>query len=51
MPEAEVAELFRIDREGWHKEAAAIREFFTTFGSRLPRQLLRELEGLEERLR
>ncbi len=51
MTADELEELFRIDRAGWRQEAASIRAFFTTFGPRFPRQLLSELDALEDRLR
>jgi len=49
--EAELAELFRVDREGWIREAASIREYYATFGPRFPQQLYEELGALEGRLR
>lgn len=49
--EAELEELFRVDREGWLREAASIREYYATFGPRFPHQLFSELDALEGRLR
>ncbi len=49
--EAELEELFRVDREGWLREAASIREYYATFGPRFPHQLFTELDALEGRLR
>jgi phosphoenolpyruvate carboxykinase (GTP) len=48
---SEMDELFHVDPQAWLKEAAAIREFFATFGPRFPHQLMSELEALEARLR
>ncbi len=46
----DVAELLAVDREGWLNEVPLIREYYATFGSRMPRALSAELEALEKRL-
>ncbi len=45
-----VADLLSVDKDLWKEEAAGIREFYAQFGDRLPKELVKELEGLEERL-
>jgi phosphoenolpyruvate carboxykinase (GTP) len=46
----ELAELLRVDVEGWLSEVPAIRKYYEKFGSRLPRELSAELDALRERL-
>jgi phosphoenolpyruvate carboxykinase (GTP) len=50
IPEPQVAELLRVDVEGWIAELPAIRTHFEKFGSRLPPVLSAELAALEQRL-
>jgi len=47
----DVAELTAVDREGWLHEVPLIREFYATFGAKMPPALVAELDGLERRLR
>jgi phosphoenolpyruvate carboxykinase (GTP) len=42
--------LTRVDPEEWKPEIEPIREFFAKFGDKLPGELTRQLEALEERL-
>ncbi len=44
-------ELFRIDKETGLNEVESIREHFKKFGEKLPKELLDEVNALEERLR
>ena len=46
----DVAELLAVDREGWLSEVPLIREYYATFGARMPRALSAELDALEKRL-
>jgi phosphoenolpyruvate carboxykinase (GTP) len=48
---AAMEELLRIDFDEWKREVPAIREYFDTFGDRVPAALYAELEALEQRLR
>jgi phosphoenolpyruvate carboxykinase (GTP) len=50
LTDDEVAELVRVDAEEWRREAELIREFFETFGDRLPGELERQLAELDKRL-
>lgn len=45
-----LASLLTVDPDLWKEEAANIREFYQKFGTKLPGQLEKELEGLEQRL-
>jgi phosphoenolpyruvate carboxykinase (GTP) len=45
-----MAELLKVDREGWKAELPLIREHFSTFGAKLPQGLSDELNALEQRL-
>jgi phosphoenolpyruvate carboxykinase (GTP) len=47
----DVAELLAVDREGWVNEVPLIREYYATFGARMPQELVRELDALEGRLK
>ena len=47
----DVAELLAVDREGWLSEIPLIREYYASFGARMPRELNAELDALEKRLR
>ena len=44
-------ELLSVDREDWLREVASIREFYATFGDKLPKELANQLDALEKRLR
>jgi phosphoenolpyruvate carboxykinase (GTP) len=50
LPESNVAELLRVDTEGWSKELAGIKKLYAKFGKKLPEGLKEELHGLEHRL-
>ena len=43
--------LLNVDTDMWKKEAEGIKEFYTKFGDRLPRELEEELASLESRLK
>ena len=47
----DVAELLAVDRAGWANEVPLIREYYATFGARMPKELVGELDALEKRLR
>jgi phosphoenolpyruvate carboxykinase (GTP) len=46
----ELAELLKVELEGWLAEMPMIREYYATFGSRLPAELSAQLDALEQRL-
>ncbi|HLT82858.1 MAG TPA: phosphoenolpyruvate carboxykinase (GTP) [Phototrophicaceae bacterium] len=50
VPEADLEELFAVDRAAWETEADRTEEFFATFGARLPAELTGQLAALRERL-
>ncbi len=50
IPEADVAELTRVDTEAWLAELPSIRAHYERFGERLPQGLRDELSALEKRL-
>jgi phosphoenolpyruvate carboxykinase (GTP) len=47
----EMRELLRVDVDGWRTEVPSIREHYAKFGERLPKAMMQELEGLEQRLK
>ena len=51
VSEADMEELTRADPEDWRAEVGPIREFYATFGDKLPAELERQVDALEERLR
>jgi phosphoenolpyruvate carboxykinase (GTP) len=46
----DMAELLRVDVDGWLAELPMIAEYYATFGDHLPKELTNQLEGLRERL-
>jgi phosphoenolpyruvate carboxykinase (GTP) len=50
LAQADLAELLRVDTDGWTAELASLREHFQRFGDRLPGELNAQLEALAERL-
>ena len=46
----DLAELLRVDLEGWLAEARLVSEYYDQFGRRVPQALRQELEALEQRL-
>jgi phosphoenolpyruvate carboxykinase (GTP) len=51
IPAGNMAKLLSVDLEGWLAEVPPIRQFFSDFGDRLPRELHEEVDRLEQRLR
>jgi phosphoenolpyruvate carboxykinase (GTP) len=50
LDDDDVNELLAVDREGWINEVPLIREYYASFGARMPRELNAELDALEKRL-
>ncbi len=50
LPAEDMAELLRVDAEGWKKEADEATEYFHKFGDKLPPAIDRELQALKKRL-
>lgn len=48
--EADMAELLRIDMEGWKSEVPEIEEFLNQAGDRLPARMKAQLAGLKQRV-
>ena len=46
----DAAELTAVDVEGWLAEIPLIREYYAGFGDKLPAELTRQLDALEQRL-
>ncbi len=51
VDEETVQSMLKIDRDLWQKEASEIREYFKTFGDKVPAELTKSLEVLEEKLK
>src|SRR5262245_14363540 len=50
ISERDVGELLRVDVEAWIEELPTMRAHYEKFGSRLPQELMQELNALEQRL-
>ncbi len=50
LDEAAIALLLRVEVDGWLQEIPMIREYYQSFGDRMPKELLAELDGLQARL-
>jgi len=50
IDEEDVRELLEVNVEGWLAEIPLIREYYQQFGTRMPEELERQLDQLEERL-
>lgn len=46
----DMEELLTVNREEWLEEVASIREDYKKYGTKLPKELDRQLEALEKRL-
>jgi phosphoenolpyruvate carboxykinase (GTP) len=46
----DMAQLLRVDIEGWLGELPLIREYYEKFGDHLPKELLTQLDAMRERL-
>ena len=51
LDEADVDELVAVDIEGWLAEIPLIREYYGSFGAKMPAALVAQLDALEERLK
>jgi phosphoenolpyruvate carboxykinase (GTP) len=50
ISDADLTELFSIDRDSWLAEADSTEEFFSTFGDRVPEAITRQVAALRARL-
>ncbi|MCK4177960.1 phosphoenolpyruvate carboxykinase (GTP) [Aciditerrimonas ferrireducens] len=50
VSQEDMAELLRVDLEGWRAEVPLIKEHYARFGDRLPAELAAQLDALEHRL-
>ena len=50
IDEKVIEELLSVDKATWLEEVKGIKEFYAQFGDRLPEELKKELDALEERL-
>ena len=51
VSEEDMKELLSVDKEAWLKEVESIREYYATFGNKLPAELAAQLDALEKRLK
>ncbi|MBX2850376.1 MAG: phosphoenolpyruvate carboxykinase (GTP) [Phycisphaeraceae bacterium] len=50
IPEDDMAELLRVDVDEWKQKIPLFREHYAKFGDKLPSELTKQLDSLEERL-
>jgi phosphoenolpyruvate carboxykinase (GTP) len=51
LPPADLDALLSVDAEGWLREIPQVRAYYAQFGDKLPAELPRQLDQLEQRLR
>jgi phosphoenolpyruvate carboxykinase (GTP) len=51
MDRSRLAAALSINRDEWRREVHSIRTYYASFGDRLPRELLEEVDALECRLK
>ena len=51
VSEEDLAQLLSVDVDGWLDEIPKLRAYYATFGDHLPKDLVAELDALEERLK
>ena len=51
VSEKDMEELLHVYKDGWLKEVASIREHYANYGEKLPKELMDQLDALEERLK
>lgn len=51
MDKQTLVDILKVDKAAWKVEADGIKEFYATFGDRLPKELAKEADGLIERLK
>lgn len=50
MAKEDIANLMRVDTDGWLAELAGIEEYYATFGDHLPEELSNQVKALRKRL-
>jgi phosphoenolpyruvate carboxykinase (GTP) len=50
VSQEDLAELLRVDLEGWRADIHGVREYYEIFDGRVPPELVEELEALAQRL-
>jgi phosphoenolpyruvate carboxykinase (GTP) len=50
MADEDIANLMRVDTEGWLSELDGIEEYYATFGDHLPAELNKQVQDLRKRL-
>ena len=50
ISDAEKKILLSVDKDGWRKVLPEIKSHFAKFGDRLPAEMARQLDALEQRL-
>jgi len=51
VSDGDLQALLSVDPTLWKKEVADVREYLQTYGSRLPAEMLKQLDAVEARLK
>jgi len=51
ISDAEIKELLKVDKDEWLKEVVSIREHYSKYGEKLPKEMTIQLDALESRLK
>jgi len=51
VSESALKDLLSVDKEGWKRDITNLREYYKLFGKKLPKELTKQLDSLEKRLK
>ncbi len=51
ITDEDMSELLEVNKDNWMKEIASIREHYATYGEKMPVELIKQLDALEERFK
>ena len=51
VTDADMETLLKVDNSEWLNEAVSIREHYNNYGHKLPKELMKQLDELEARLK
>lgn len=51
ISDEDMSELLEVNKDDWMKEIASIREHYATYGEKMPVELIKQLDALQERFK
>ena len=51
VSEKDLKELLKVDKDEWIRETQSIREYYKTYGDKLPEEMYNQLDALEQRIK